>query len=75
MKATIMYLVGKMAVKAYEKSVVKPAANELKRFEVIKDMNEVAHTLIEDEDQRFHELGVRIAKANLIALSSMACIK
>ncbi len=72
MKDKLMYLVGKMAVKAYEKSVVKPARNELKHFRIIKEMNEVAHTLMEEEDVRFNELGVRIAKANLKALANMA---
>lgn len=71
MKDKLMYLVGKMAVKGYEKTVVIPARNELKQFRVIKEMNEVAHTLIEDEDPRFNELGVRIAKANLKALANM----
>lgn len=72
MKDKFMYLVGKMAVKAYEKSVVKPASNELKHFRIIKEMNGVAHTLLEDEDPRFNELGARIAKANLVALANMA---
>lgn len=72
MKDKLMYLVGKMAVKGYEKAIVKPIRNELKQFRVIKEMNEVAHTLIEDKDPRFNELGVRIAKANLKALANMA---
>ena len=72
MKDKLMYLVGKMAVKAYEKTVVKPARNELKHFRVIKEMNEVAHTLLEDDDPRYNDLGARIAKANLKALANMA---
>lgn len=75
MKDKLMYLVGKIAVKGYEKTVVKPIRNELKHYRVIKEMNEVAHTLIEDEDPRFNELGVRIAKANLLALTNMAKAK
>lgn len=71
MKDTIMYLVGKMAVKAYEKSVVYPSSNELKQYRLIKDMTGVAQSLVDDDDPRFNELGVRIAKANLIALTNM----
>ena len=71
MKEKFAFWMTKFAVGYYEVIIVMHNDDELAKYRAIKRMNELAQELVELDDPKYVDLGMRIAKVNYKALAEM----
>ena len=70
MKYQFMYLLTKVTIKVYAWAVNRVPLSE-KALNCIKEAQELAHVLLEDDDPKLYALGMTLAKVNANALLRM----